>query len=647
MVKKRKDSFFGLHFDFHAKPDTCPDPIGATLCEEDIRRICREVRPDFIQIDCKGHPGWASYPSAVGNAMPGFVGDPLELWRRVTGEEGVALYLHYSGVVDVRYCIEHPRQCTMESDGTRKPWATRTNGTYADDVLIPQLCEVAGKYGADGAWIDGDCWGSQPDFDPDTVREFEQVTGINLNGHLPAKKEDPYYNEYREFCRELFRRYVRHYTDAVHAKYPDFQIASNWAYTDHMPEPVSANVDFLSGDLDPNNSFVSARYAGRAIAQQNRTWDLMSWNFRSNGTVAGHIIKHPVQILQEAAAVISVGGGFQNYITQYRDGSPRMPEILPMKQLGDFMRERKPYCFRGHAMHQVALILSTYDRHLESGSLFSRNGNGKIMGMTSLLCDSGHSTEIVSEHVFEGHEDDYPVLAVPELFAGLDEKTGRGLLDYASRGGSLLLIGQNTCRFFASLGLPVRVSEPVTTSFFTLDGCSYGRVYDACSVQASGAETSASMAEDYRSDASPLAIVLPYGKGKIALAAFDLGSAYLHGAQYQHIRLIRDLLDRLYDPYVRVLGADGTPEITVLTKDGRTLIQLVNASGQHADPTYATGERIPSCRDILLSVRESDPSLNFILQPEGRRIPAKFKNGRTELCVDHVDIHSILEITAD
>ena len=92
-MKRRSESAFGLHFDFHANPEKGA-VIGATLREEDIREICREIRPDFIQVDCKGHPGWASYPTALENAMPAFAMDTLALWRRVTKEEGEARYLH-------------------------------------------------------------------------------------------------------------------------------------------------------------------------------------------------------------------------------------------------------------------------------------------------------------------------------------------------------------------------------------------------------------------------------------------------------------------------------------------------------------------------------------------------------------------------
>jgi hypothetical protein len=93
---KRADSFLGIHFDFHAGPD-CTE-IGKNTTPEMIENIIRLVQPDYLQIDCKGHRGLSSYPTRVGIQAPGFVGDPLRLWRQVTAERGVSLYVHYSGV---------------------------------------------------------------------------------------------------------------------------------------------------------------------------------------------------------------------------------------------------------------------------------------------------------------------------------------------------------------------------------------------------------------------------------------------------------------------------------------------------------------------------------------------------------------------
>ena len=646
-MKRRRESFFGLHFDFHASPQgAAGTSIGATLKEEEIREICRLLKPDFIQIDCKGHPGWASYPTALGNAMPAFAGDPLALWRKVTREEDVALYMHYSGVIDKRYLEEHPEEGVLNADGTRDKEATRTMGRYADELLIPQLTELAVKYGVDGAWVDGDCWGSKVDFDPKTVAAFEKETGIDLAGKLPKEREDPYFEEYREFCRELFRRYVRKYVDAVHRAAPGFQIASNWSYTDHMPEEVSAEVDFISGDLNPEDSFASARYAGRAIASQEYTWDLMSWNFRHMlGGKPGHVAKHPVQILQEAAAVIALGGGFQNYITQYRDGSPRMAEIVRMKALSDFMRARESFSFRGKPERQVVLLLSTWDRHRESASLYTRNGCEKILGVTNLICDAGHSLEIAEEHTLRRNRYDYPVIAVPETYAGLAPETVKELLSYAENGGSLLLIGKKTPEIFSEAGAPFRVEKgPEGRVLLTRDRKEYAVAFDAGILSFEEGETLFESTADERTEGKPAVAVLPYGRGKIAVLAFDAGTAYHLSAQYLHRTMIRDILDRLYRPLVRLEKVTGLLEIVALRKDGDLRVQLVNANGNHRAANIATEDQIPPCLDAGIAIRLPEKPASLRLEPAGTDLPFTYVEGEVRVLVPRIDLHEVIVV---
>src|SRR5512138_3621422 len=88
---KRSESFLGIHYDFHAGKD-CTE-IGKNTTPQMVANILNQVKPDYIQIDCKGHPGLSSYPTKVGNQAPGFVGDPLRLFRQVTAERGVGLYM--------------------------------------------------------------------------------------------------------------------------------------------------------------------------------------------------------------------------------------------------------------------------------------------------------------------------------------------------------------------------------------------------------------------------------------------------------------------------------------------------------------------------------------------------------------------------
>ena len=665
-MKKRKDSFLGLHLDYHASPK---DGIqGKTLTEDDIREICHTLKPDFIQIDCKGHPGWASYPSKIGNAMPEFAQNTLALWRRVTREENVALYMHYSGVYDRKYCSEHPEERVMNADGSFAESTTRTNGKYVDDIVIPQMLELAEDYQVDGIWVDGDCWMAASDFSKETLESFEKETGISLNGKLPASRDDEYYDEYREYNRELFRRYVRHYTDEVHKKHPDFQIASNWAFSDHMPEEVSANVDFLSGDLNPANSFNSARYAGRALAQHEHPWDLMSWNFRNAAcSKSGYVAKHPTQIMQEAASVIALGGAYQNYVTQERDGSPNMTELRRLEDVYDFIRERQEFCFRGKPMHQAALLLSTYDRHKEAWGLYSRNGYERVMGACALLCDIGQSLEIVCEHTLRKYINEYKMIVIPELYSGLEEKTVKALYEYAENGGHLVLLGKNTCNVFAKYeNAPFSVREvdefleteakktfnghmsDFTRNYkpylFTMNKSEYGAAFSPCEIVAEEGVVECYLNERRTTWHIPLAMTVPYGKGTVTPVGFDIGDQYLNGTQYLQRDLMRAVADRLYLPTVRLEKATGRLEIVALEKDGSLMVQLVNANGSHSNAAYATDDLVSPVLDIEISVELEKEPKAMILQPEGRTLDFKYKNGRAYTSVPRVEIHSVVEV---
>ena len=663
-MKKRKESFWGLHFDFHATPS---DGIqGKTLNEEDIRKICRLLKPDFIQIDCKGHPGYTSYPSRLGNAVPEFEKDTLKLWRKVTREENVALYMHYSGVYDVKYCTEHPEEKTLMANGYYHFGSTKLNGRYSDDLLIPQLMELAGEYEVDGVWVDGECWMALADFSNETLEGFERETGIKLNGKIPRDREDEYFHEYREYNRGLFKKYLSHYVDAVHEKYPDFEICSNWAFSDHMPEDVSVNVDFLSGDLNPLNSFNSARYAARALAQQEgHVWDLMSWSFRSNVIGrAAYVPKHVNQLKQEAAAVISMGGAFQDYVAQNRDGSPKMNEVESLKELSSFVLERKAFCHRVKPIHEVALLLSTYDRYQESEHLYSRTGYERTMGMSALLCDIGDSLEIVCEHTLNKHISEYKMLVVPELYSGLEKDTIKSLLDYAKNGGNLVLVGKNTCSIFASEGAPFeckqhaeflqeatkgsedghnnKTSNKYVPYIFTMDNQKYGALFSPCEIIADGTQN-AIFSEKASTSPAVLSSTIKYGDGTITPIGFDIGSQYLKGTQYLHRELIKKI-SSLYEPMVKIESVLGRLEIIATEKDGKKMIQLVNAGGTHADSASATDDYIPPVLDIELLI-DAPNAKKLILQPEGRELPfIKNQTGKISTSINRIDIHNTIEI---
>src|ERR1700759_2417184 len=77
----RKDCFFGLHFDLHPRFDDTE--LGRDVTDEMVTHLLESVRPDFIQYDSKGHPGYLGFASKTGMSSPGIVQDSLAIWRRV------------------------------------------------------------------------------------------------------------------------------------------------------------------------------------------------------------------------------------------------------------------------------------------------------------------------------------------------------------------------------------------------------------------------------------------------------------------------------------------------------------------------------------------------------------------------------------
>jgi hypothetical protein len=461
---KRADAFLGIHFDFHAGDDC--DRVGARTTPEMVEQVIDKVQPDYIQIDCKGHRGYSSYPTKVGNPAPGFVGDPLRVWRDVTRKRGIALFMHYSGVWDDRATRLHPQWAAVNADGKPNSRATSVFGRYVDLLMIPQLRELAGEYGVDGVWVDGDCWATTPDYGQTAVREFCQLTGAES---APRKAGEPYWNQWMDFHRDGFRRYVRHYVDELKSSHPDFQVISNWAFSDHMPEPVSANVAGLSGDFSPDDSVNSARFAGRCLEDQRVPWDLMSWSFSRKTRKQ----KPAVQLMQEASVVLALGGGYQAYFKQDRDGAVRdLAEMDVMAEVAQFCRDRQAYCHRSVAVPQIALLYSTAGHYRESPRLFHWAGSNGVAVLRKVLTQilrNQYGVQILSEHHLNGNMSQWPVIIVPGwkyLESGFRDE----LAAYAKTGGSLLLIGPGPAKLFETeLGTKAELSivavESVDSTF--------------------------------------------------------------------------------------------------------------------------------------------------------------------------------------
>lgn len=642
---KRSEAFLGIHFDFHAGRD-CTE-IGRNTTPEMIAAILDQVKPDYLQIDCKGHPGLSSYPTKVGNPAPGFVGDPLRLWREVTARHGVSLYLHYSGVWDSEAVRLHPDWAAVNADGRPDQNATSPFGPYVDKLLIPQLRELAGEYRVDGMWVDGECWAAIPDYSAAAVKAFREATGLE---QVPRKAGEPHWHEWMDFQREGFRKYLRHYLAELKRTHPDFEIASNWAFSDHMPEPVTAEVAFLSGDFSPQDSLNSARFSARCLQNQGKPWDLMSWSFTGPQDEPARSLKSVIQLSQEAAIVLAQGGGYQAYFRQKRDGSIYDWQMKLMAEVARFCRARQAICHRAEAVPQVALLYSRAAHYRSSPRLFAPWGSEGIQalrGILQALLEGQNSVEIVSEHHLAGRLNRWPLIVIPE-WDHLEPVFREELVTYVKAGGSLLVVGPKAGALFAAeTGVTLAGQPAAAVRFLAHNGWLAGlhTVVQPVRPGTGSREIGRLHTEDDpRSPSVPAATITPLGAGRIATIWFAFGDRYLKA----RTPTARDFLDALVDelfprPLVSVAGSHQV-DVSVMRNHGSLLVNLVNTAGPHADAKVHVFDDIPPVGPLQVRVRLERKPSSVTLEPGGRLQRFGYRDGELRLTLPPVEIHDVLVI---
>jgi hypothetical protein len=653
--KRREDCFFGLHFDFHAKPSETGYvmPIGGNFTKEMVFKIIDTVKPDYIQVDCKGHPGWSSYPTKAGNPYPKITTDILKIWREATKEKGVALFVHYSGVCDDFQCMENPEWAARSyKDEGYANWLpkgiTSTFSPYVEKIVIPQLLELAGEYEVDGAWLDGECWGTQVDYSDKAIKAFKEKTGVDISDNPPKEPGDENWQEYSDFCRDQFRKYLRKYVHTVHYMHPEFQIASNWAFSSKMPEPVTVEVDFLSGDYLWADSVNSARYEGRCLAAQGMPWDLMAWGFRwKNGDRMERCPKHPVQLKQEAAIVLALGGGFQSYYPQKKDGCVHMWQIEQMDKVAEFCREREEYCHKAKPVPQVAILNSTYNRYHTSRFLFQSEGeDGALQGIVQLFCETGQSFEILSEHHLSGRMEEYPLIVIPETKV-LEEGFIDELLAYMEKGGSLLIIGTDSYDVFKPRFDMFGVKE-TGEYLISEDGRDWAYIHGGFIMNSFAGISHGFISKQEDIDDGEkhsAAEIMRYGEGKAAIILADIGETYLKRKSHVHRKFMKSMVSKLYEPMVTVKGSMYI-DMTLMEKDGRMMINLVNTAGSHDDQDVYSIDEIPPIGPVTLSIKYDSKPKKVRIEPSGTKLDTVWDGRRKVLTVriPKIDIHEILFI---
>ncbi|NLO07145.1 MAG: family 10 glycosylhydrolase [candidate division WS1 bacterium] len=637
---RRRDAYFGLHFDQHANEGD--EAVGAETTAENIRELIERVKPDWIQWDCKGHPGYTSWPTEVGWTAPGLATDGLAVLREVTREMGVALLMHYSGVIDQKAISEHPEWAAVNADGERNERSSSTFGEYVEALMIPQLREVVERYDVDGLWVDGDCWGAVLDWSPRAVEAWRRETG----SEPPTSAEDESWETWKDFHRDQFLRYLRRWVDALHETKPTLDITSNWMYSTYAPLEPEIGLDYLSGDYSQSSSCDRARIEARYLAGTGMPWDLMAWGF--NRSAGGRQHKPAIHLMQEAACVLSQGGAFQYYYQPTRSGHVPKQFIETAAQVASFCRERQALCQHSVSAPQVALLFPADEVLRRSDRVFHTGGPARadVEGALHALLDLHYSVDVLAEWSLLDRIEEYPLLVVPDL-EDLVDSVRNLLLDYVRGGGALMALGAGAANIFRR-ELGVRLDgNPVETSAHLNSAAGMGAVPGLWqSVTPVSADAAAFRYQTYHPrHGVPAATVATLGEGLIGAAygpvARDYGQTHHPSAR----EMIGELARRLFPGPMVEIEAPVDVELT-LRRDarGRLCAHLLNLTCAQRSEQFLAVESIPEVGPIEVRLRAGERPAAVTWEPAGEDLAWTHEDGVLRVTVPRLHIHGAVVV---
>jgi hypothetical protein len=415
-----------------------------------------------------------------------------------------------------------------------------------------------------------------------------------------------------------------------------------------MPEKVTTGVDFLSGDVTSQNGVYRSAFEARCLAPQGKPWDLMAWGFTWDGGKMPMNIKSSLQLEQEAAEIMAMGGGVQFYFQQNRDLSIKPWLAKPLAEISAFCRQRQQYVHKASAIPQIALLYPTAS-YQQNGANPYANGTGMLQGALNVLLDGQQTVEVLMEHHLLGNMQQYPLIIIPECDY-LQPAFKEALIAYTKQGGNLLIIGTATTKLFQQeLGINSLTTSEEGEKFIAVAG-KIGAIRSSLNLVSLRPEASATSnfykGSDFTAKGTEIAsVVNSLGKGKIAGIFFNAGSAYLN---YKSPALRDFIAERILElfpnPLVKINGSH-LVHATINRLNGKTMVNLINVAGEHTNQSAIGYDEIPSIKNLAVSIRTEKKPSQILLQPGEHILEFEFSDGIANLIVPELLIHSIIEIT--
>jgi hypothetical protein len=655
--------YFGMHYDLHA--GTSDTELGLRANPRYLVPMLKLLGADFVQTDCKGHPGYTSWYSKVPEASvsPGVKKDAMRGWRAATRQLGLPLHCHYSGIWDDAAGAKHPEWCRVDAEG--KPVAGRMcpRSPYLEQLMLPQFRELIDRYKVDGFWVDGEIWASEPCYCEACQEAFSEETGI---AEPPADPEHPDWPDWFAFSMKSFEEHVARYCEAVHAHKSGVLVCSNWLQTFRHPGEPWVPTDWISGDNTWVFGLDGCRCEARFISTRGKPWDIMIWSFYSAhgmGDPSSPWTFKPAQMVQqEAAVVLAFGGQVQVYENpgELRNGQLVPWRIARLRQVGRFVKARRSLCQGTQTVPQVAVLHSEHHARTRAGrNLMLGIDTAPVQGAVYSLLENHWGVDVLDEWALSPRLAEFPVVVAPEQSRMSGDMVDR-LKAYVEGGGRLLLSGPSSLERFGTDFLGVRrdkAEEKKTYHVPAADGSVpvYNESWQLLrpTRARSLGKLAASPLLDERLLPYPAATLCRAGKGAVAYVPFGL-FRYFERNRYPLVRaFVGEVMQALAGPQPIRVQAPTCVDVVLRQKGSRRLVHLINrASGIPNRPNDGTVDEIPRVGPVQVEMQLDQRPKKVRLALEKGKVQWSFRAGKKlgkgagklTARIEQVHIHAVLVV---
>ena len=657
-----------VHMDFHM-PEFPAEAITGFDAKEFVGHL-RRGRVNVVALFAKCHFGNGFYNTQVGHKHAGLPGDFLREAAEECRKHDIRTLAYYSLCCDRRAWENYPHWRAIQANGEPfpivGPWGrVCVNTPYREELVLPQIEEIAADYPVDGFFIDipmvPDC------HCPYCKRKYQAMYGRDYGENIPARERQAFlYGSTTRFLREMRALCNRHN--------PQLKIVTNQGGRIDAPLTFRQANDYGVWESQPHSNYLSHSFATRAVRTHDRPTQVMSVRFYQGwGDLT---LKPTAQMTTEFAAMIGNGGVASSGDQVNVDGTLQPPVYDMFDQAFGFVEKREDILRGAKAVSHAALVapVPRADWPAPAASGNEMKGAHKALVESHVQFDIITSLDVEQFANYECLVLTEPCDFAPDVF----EK----LRAWVANGGTLIAVGKslmpgdNRFELQDVFGLEYLEPSVFRVSHFLPRPEVRGEANEL-PLQCRGPAikvmpTTATVLADYiypqiegtstyafrhgtcpppamQPSPYPFATVNDFGQGRAVYVAGSVFGIYWQTNHHWLRQFVAGIWDYLFPEPAYRIDMNGLVEANLMrAADGALLLNLIHYQVGHQGDKGAIPsiEKVYPIRDVACQVRATGVR-SVRVEPEGEELPFAAANGYIAFTVPSIHYLAIVRIETD